>query len=87
MLVDNAMRTEREKYNFVLLPIMAHAVYDTAAFSLQDIMKSAALMKLFAGTTAGRNLLYVKHLSATSHVFHVGMDIPAEQTHRIDFQR
>ena len=67
--------------------MMADPVYDGAAFSLEDMMKSATLVKLFAGTTPTRNLLHVNHLGVTSDIFHVRMDVPAEQTHRIDLQR
>jgi hypothetical protein len=87
MLMDDAMGFEREQDDFVLFPIMSDTVYDGVAFSLEDIMEPAALMKLFAGSTATRNLLHVEHLGATSHIFHVRMDIPAEQTHWIDLQR
>jgi len=87
MLMDNAMGTEREQDNFVLFPIMADPVYDGAAFSLEDIMKPATLMKLLARTTPTRNLLHVNHLGVTSDIFHVRMNVPAEQTHRIDLQR
>ena len=46
--MDDAMGTKREQDNFVLFPIMADPVYDRAAFSFEDIMKPATLMKLFA---------------------------------------
>jgi len=86
MLMDDAMGTKREQDNFVLFPIMADPVYNGEAFSLEDIMKPATLMKLFARSTATRNLLHVKHLGETSDIFYLRMDVPAEQAHRIDLQ-
>ena len=80
------MGSKREQDNFVLLPIMADPVYDGAAFSLENIMKPATLMKLFAGTTTAGNLLRVNHLGVTSDIFYVRMDVPTKQTHRIDLQ-
>jgi len=62
MLMDNAMGFKREQDNFILFPGMADPIYDGAAFTLEDIMKSASLMKLFAGAAAASDLLHVKHL-------------------------
>src|SRR5262245_29700122 len=87
MLMDDAVRSNWQQDNFVFFPVMTDAVDDGPAFALKHVMKSAALMKLLAGATPRRNFLRVHHLCVTSDVFHVGMDIPAEQTHRIDLQR
>jgi hypothetical protein len=86
MLVEDAMGAQGEQNDFVLFPIMADPVYDGAAFSLEDIMKPATLVKLFAGTTPTRNLLHVNHLGVTSDIFDVRMDVPAKQAHGIDLQ-
>jgi hypothetical protein len=59
MLMDDAMGTEGEQDYFIFFPFMADPVYDGAVFSLEDIMKSATLMKLFARTTPTRNFLHV----------------------------